>query len=124
MRKLALGIIAIFAVVALLAVVAVKVRSEPTSGSVAIIALTPDQAKALRQVDDLLANLKKQFEDTQSQRGALITGFALSNSKTSGAGLEWGKQYQFEQAANGEWGFRELSSEERQARAAQQTPSR
>src|SRR5437016_5166148 len=60
MRKLTLGVLAVFAIVALLAVVAVKVRSEPASHTVAVVALTPDQAKALKQVDDLLSTLKRQ----------------------------------------------------------------
>jgi hypothetical protein len=121
MRKLILGIVAVFVLVAVIAGVAVKVRSQ--TGITAIVYLNPDQAKALKQVDDTLASLKKQFDDLQIQRTALITGFALSAPKISPSGLEWGKKWNFEEAVN-EWGFRELSAEEQQARAASQSPVR
>lgn len=120
MRKLLLGILGVFVLVVSLAVVAVKVRGQAKAAS--IIFLSADQTKALKQVDDSLVNLKKQFEDLQTQRAALITGFALSTPRVSSTGLEWGKTFVLEEAANG-WGFRELSAEEQQARtAAQQQP--
>lgn len=121
MRKLIAGIIGVLLFV-VLAVVVVQVRSEPTTTGT-VVYLNLDQAKALKQVDDSLVTLKKQFDDLQTQRAALITGFALSTPKVSSAGFEWSKKYQFEEAANG-WSFRELTAEEQQARAAQQAQPR
>lgn len=116
MRKLPLMIILVFVVAVGLIAVVSRVRSAPAS---TIVGLTSEQAKAIKQVDDSLETLKKQFDDLQTQRAALVTGFALSNPKLAAEGLEWSKKYNFEKDAAGNWGFRLLTPEEQNARSQQ-----